>query len=357
MATTSRKVIKKRLTLLNFAPLVPLFFLTAYGSSPAAFQLVHSFIMPDVPKGPYCDHLAVDLAGKRLFTTPQAAHSVEVLDLDSGKLLHRISGLENPHSVLFRSDVNRLYVTDGGAAKLRIYDSKTFEPVRTLDGLPDADSIGYDSATRELYITNGGESIKSEYSSLSVIDTNSYARLADVKIKAGSLEAMVLEKNGPLIYINMMDQNKIAVVNRKTRQLVAAWPVTKGHKNIAIALDEVHHRLFVGCRNTETSGVIVIFDTQTGKELKTTLRIAGWVDYLVYDPLAKHLYGTCGPQIGDSGYVYAFAGDGEGGYTLLTKAPTALRAKTGLYVPELGQIFVAVPHFEGPARILSFRVP
>jgi hypothetical protein len=146
-------------------------------------------------------------------------------------------------------------------------------------------------------------------------------------------------------------------VSRKTRTVVATWPVTLGHKNIAIALDEVHHRLFVGCRNSGTSGVIVIFDTRTGKELGMTLPIAGWVDYLAYDATVKRLYGTCGPQVGDSGYVYAFADDGKDGYSLLAKAPTALRAKTGLYVPELGEILVAVPHFEGPARILGYQVP
>ncbi len=331
--------------------------IVAFGSSNRAFQLIHTFVMPDVPKGPYCDHLTVDLAGKRLFTTPQAEHSVEVLDLNSGKLLHRISGLQNPHSVLYRSDVKRLYITDGGAAQLRIIDSQTYEPVKTLDDLPDADSIGYDPGAKELYVTNGGESVKSEYSSLSVIDTTSLNHLDDIKIKAGALEAMVLEKQGPLIYINMMDQNKIAVVNRRTRKLIARWPVTKGHKNIAIALDETHHRLFVGCRNTETTGVIVVFDTQTGKELGVTLPIAGWVDYLAYDPSAHRLYGTCGPQVGESGYVYAFSDDGKDGYTLISKTPTALRAKTGLFVPELGEIFVAVPHYEGPARILELRVP
>ena len=345
---------RKHFAILALAPAI---LFAAQGSPTATFQLLHTFVMPDVPKGPYCDHLTVDVAGQRLFTTPQAEHSVEVLDLKSGKLLHRIGGLENPHSILFRPDVNRLYITDGGAAKLRIFDGTTYAPVKTLDGLPDADSIGYDAAAKELYVTNGGESIKSEYSSLSVIDTTSMAHVADVKIKAGALEAMVLEKNGPLIYINMMDQNKIAVVNRKTRQLVATWPVTKGHKNIAIALDEAHHRLFVGCRNTETAGVIVIFDTDTGKELETTLPIAGWVDYLAYDAPVKRLYGTCGPQTGVTGYLYAFADAGNHGYSLLTKTPTALRAKTGVYVPELHELYVAVPHFEGPARILDFRVP
>ena len=60
-----------------------------------------------------------------------------------------------------------------------------------------------------------------------------------------------------------------------------------------MALDESHHRLFVGCRNTESSGVIVVLDTLTGKELQA-MPIAGWVDYLVYDSASRRLYATCG---------------------------------------------------------------
>lgn len=311
--------------------------------------------MPDVPKGPYCDHLAIDLAGHRLFATPQAAKRVDVLDLDSGKLLHSITGLANPHSVLYRSDVGRLFITDGGEGKLKIYDSRNYQPVATVDDLPDADSIGYDPDSKELFVTNGGESVKQDFAFLTVVDTTRNARVANIKIPAGALEAMVLEKSGPLLYVDMMDQNKIAVINRKTHQLLHVWPITKGHKNIAIALDEAHHRLFVGCRDSETSGTIVILDTKTGREIET-LPIKGWVDYLVYDAQSRRLYASCGAPIPDGGAIFAFQQSDET-YTLLASSPTAPRAKTALYVPELGKMFVAVPHFEGDARILVYKVP
>lgn len=63
-----------------------------------------------------------------------------------------------------------------------------------------------------------------------------------------------------------MNKNKIGVVDRQKRALVDTWPAMKGRANIAVALDEQHHRLLVGCRNTDMIGAIVIFDTQTGEE-------------------------------------------------------------------------------------------
>ena len=42
----------------------------------APLILKRSIVIPDVPLGPYSDHMDVDLARKRLFATPQAAKAV-----------------------------------------------------------------------------------------------------------------------------------------------------------------------------------------------------------------------------------------------------------------------------------------
>ena len=56
---------------------------------------------PAVPAGPYSDYLALDIAGNRLFATPQAAKSVAVLDLKGGQVLKMIPGFGNPHGVFY----------------------------------------------------------------------------------------------------------------------------------------------------------------------------------------------------------------------------------------------------------------
>lgn len=50
-----------------------------------------------------------------------------------------------------------------------------------------------------------------------------------------------------------------------------------GKHNIAAALDEKHGRLFIGCRNSETSGVIVVLDTKNGRELQSIAIGGGWI--------------------------------------------------------------------------------
>ena len=86
------------------------------------------------------DHLIVDLNGHRLFTTPHK--SVDVFDLDTGKLIHRITGVEVPHALLYRQDLQRLYVTDGEPGALKIFDGRDYKPIGSISLAKDADSIG-----------------------------------------------------------------------------------------------------------------------------------------------------------------------------------------------------------------------
>ena len=318
-------------------------------------KFVEALVMPDVPKGPYSDHLAVDIPGHRLFATPQAQKSVQVFDFTTGKPLHTISGIQNPHSVLYRSDLNQIYVTDGEAGLLRVYKGSDYSQIKSIDHLPDADSIGYDPVTKYLYVTNGGKDAGLDHALLTIVDTTTLNRLGDIKLPALSPEAMAMESIGTRIYVDLMDKNLVAVVDRKKQELLATWPVTKCRKPIAAGLDEANHRLFVGCRDTETSGAIDIFDTQTGKELET-LPIGGWVDYIAYDSDSHRIYASCGAPVPDGGDLFVFHSDGQGHYKLLAKVPTAPRAKTALFVPEINRVFVSVPHFEKEARVLVFQV-
>jgi DNA-binding beta-propeller fold protein YncE len=334
--------------------LVPLV-VAADSSSNAPLKFLQAVVMPDVPKGPYSDHLAVDLEGHRLFATPQAQKSVQVIDFKTGKLLHTIGGIENPHSVLYRADLNRIYVTDGGAGLLRVYTANDYRQVQTIDHLPDADSIGYDPATKYLYVTNGGKDAGLDHSFLTVVDTTTAKRIKDIKLPALSPEAMALESNGSKIYVDLMDRNLVAVIDRKKQELVATWAITRCKKNIAAGIDEANHRLFIGCRDTETSGTIDIIDTESGKEL-STLPIGGWVDYIAYDPASQRIYASCGAPVPDGGHVFVYHADQAGKYNLLGKVPTAPRAKTALFVPEIGRVFVSVPHYEDSARVLVYEV-
>jgi DNA-binding beta-propeller fold protein YncE len=311
----------------------------------APLKLVQTFKLPVDVKGNF-DHFAIDLAGNRLFATPEAYKAVLVFDLKTGKLIHKITGIEKPHAILYREDLKRLYVTDGDAGDVKIVDSDSYAILSSVKLLEDSDSIGYDAVTKYLYIDNGGGDVHQTYSMLSVVDTTAGKKVADIKVDGDTLEAMVLEKSSNRIFLNNKAKSQVDVIDREKRTLITSWPITLAKTNVAMAYDEANHRLFVACR----SGGIVVLDTQSGKEI-TVLAITTGVDDLVFDPASKRLYAPCD---GDAS-VYEQTSPDK--YKLLGKVPTGPRARTALLVPQLSRYFVAVPqHGTSNAEIQVFEV-
>jgi DNA-binding beta-propeller fold protein YncE len=82
----------------------------------------------------------------------------------------------------------------------------------------------------------------------------------------------------------------------------------------------------------------VVFDSQTGKELQA-LPVGKGVDDLMFDPASKRLYATSG----GTGAVDVYKETDPDHYQSLGNIPSGPGAKTGLLVPQLARLFVAVP--------------
>ncbi|MGH9621993.1 MAG: YncE family protein, partial [Bryobacteraceae bacterium] len=319
-------------------------------AAPAAapLKLVAKYKMPPSVKGRF-DHLGADVHGNRLFLAAESAHEVLVFNLRSGKFIRAITGIGIPHAILYRPDLNRIYVTDGGAGEVRIYDGKTYRQIGSVKLNVDSDSIGYDPATHDLYVVNGGGDAHQTFSMVSVVNTTSDKKVADIKIDGDTLEQMALAPSGPLLYIENPSKSQVDVVNRQTRSVVANWPITMGHRNVAIAFDPSSHRVFVACR----SGALIVLDSTTGKELQS-LPIGKGVDDLIFDPASKRIYASCG---GGEGTVVVYREDNSNHYTLLGKVPSGPGGKNEVLVPRLDHFFVTIPPRGGtPGEVYVYDV-
>ncbi|TAM80596.1 MAG: hypothetical protein EPN47_15155 [Acidobacteria bacterium] len=319
---------------------------TAVARAAAPLKLVAKYEMPAAVKGRF-DHLAADVPNNRLLVTAETAHEVLVFNLRTGKYLRAITGIEIPHAIFFRDDLNRIYVTDGGAGELRIYNGKTYQQIGAVKLKVDSDSIGYDPASHDLYIVNGGGDAHEPFSMVSVVNTTTDKKVADIRIDGDTLEAMALNDAGPLLYVNNPSKGLVDVVNRRTHSVVETWPVTMGKRNVAMALDQATHRLFVACR----SGVIVVLDSETGKELQT-LPIGTGVDDLIFDPASKRIYAACG-----SGAIAVYGEDGPDHYTHLGDVASAQGGKNEVLVPQMNRLFITVPpNGTTPGEVYVYQV-
>src|SRR3984893_1500051 len=295
-------------------------------------KLAAKYEMPASVKGRF-DHLGIDIGGNRLFVVAEEAQQVLVFDLATGKFIREIK-VDHPHAVLYREDLNHIYITDEGKGVLNIYDGKSYDLLKSVQLKVDTDSIGYDPATHYLYIDNGGDNAHETFTMLSVVDTTAGTKLADIKVDGDTLEAMALEKSGDRLFLNNPAKNEVEVIDRKTNTLVTSWPVKLSKDNSTMALDEAAHRLFVGCR----TGQIVVFDTESGKELQA-LRIGKGVDDLMFDLANKRIYATSG----GAGAVDVYKESDADHYQSLGPIPSGPGGKTGILVSPLKRLFVPVP--------------
>src|SRR6202162_91970 len=292
------------------------------------------------------DHLTPDLKNNRLFVVPEDNKTIEVYDIRSGKFVHSIKGIGVGHSVVYRQDIDRIFVTDGSDGDLKIFNGTTYELLKTVKLLADSDATGYDPVTHGLYLADGGLDAKLNYTFLEIVNTDTGEKAGQIKIDSNRLEAMVVEKSGSRLFLNMTEKNSIGVIDRKNQAVAAVWPLTC-KVNSDVAMDEKNHRLFVACRD----GNMNVLDSDTGKVLQN-LPISNGVDDMVFDPASQRIYVAAG-----AGFVNVFKEIDADHYQVIGKIPTGPLAKTGLLVPQLKEYFVAVPpHGTTSAKVLLFAV-
>jgi len=273
------------------------------------------------------DHLAVDLAGKRLFVAALGNNTVEVLDLAAGKAIHRIQGLKEPQGLAFLPDGNKIFVANGDDGSFRVYDARTFQLQQTVDLSGDADNVRYDPAEKRFYVGYGK-------GALAVVEGAGGKVLARVELP-GHPESFQLEKNGSRIFVNVPTAGIVAVIDRTKHAVVAKWPMGELQANFPMALDEANQRLFVVTRKPAR---LVVLDAKSGRKI-ALLPCVGDADDIFYDAIHKRLYVT-----GGEGFVTLFEQRGADQYKEIGKVATAPGARTALFVPELNRLYVAVPH-------------
>jgi hypothetical protein len=319
--------------------------LTIHGQDKLPLKLIQKVPMPNV-KG-RLDHFGLDLAGNRLFVAALGddQNTVEVIDLKSGKWISSIPGQSKPQGLFYSPDFKKLFVANGTDGTCKIFAGDTFKLIESLPIGTDADHVGYDPATKYLYVGFGD----AKSGGLAIIDTHDNKHIGDIKTDArpGGIK---IEKKSSQTFVTLTGATHLGVVDLKKREQVAAWQ-TGVAGNVALALDEGHHRLFDGVREPAT---LIILDTESGKEISRLEGVAG-IDDLWHDSAHSRVYASGGRGF-DVGYVYTYQQKDADHYELIAKVPTAPGAGTSFWLPELNRFYVAAPaNGKEEAAILIFE--
>lgn len=286
------------------------------------------------------DHMAVDVAGQRLFVAALGNDTVEVVDLKAGRRIQSLSGFAEPQGMVYVPEFDRLFVANGSDGTCRILDGHSFKTISTIPLGDDADNVRYDEAAKRVYVGYGS-------GALAAIDAKTGNKVADIKL-SGHPESFRLA-SGSTLFVNVPDAGEIAVVDRDKGTVTATWPLTAARANFPLFLDEANHRLFTGCRHPAT---VLVYDSTAGR-LVASVPISHDTDDLFYDRSQKLLYVSCG-----AGAIEVIRQIDADHYAKVKTLPTASGARTSLFVPELKIFCLAVPHRGSQAaEIWVYRTP
>jgi YVTN family beta-propeller protein len=284
------------------------------------------------------DHMAIDLARRRLFVAELGNDSVGVVDLDTQKVIHRISGLKEPQGVAYVRTNDLLYVANGGDGSVRFFGGADYSPTGRIDLGADADNIRVDMGANRLLVGYGSGAI-------AVIDLRDNGRIFSFDLRAHP-ESFQLDTSSRQIFVNLPNARAIAVLNESTGKEGAVWPVRHGG-NFPMALDPERHRVLVAFRNPAK---LAAFDWQIGGVV-SEVDICGDADDLFLDRKRDRVYVTCG-----AGFIDILSADDDTNYSRQARISTVSGARTGLFVPEIDRLLLAVrSHAKEPAAIWVYR--
>lgn len=285
------------------------------------------------------DHLAIDLDGGRLFVAELGNDSVDVVDLQTGKIIHRIDGLKEPQGVSYLADQSLIVTANAGDGSLRFFRTDDFSAQGVVDLHEDADNIRVDPSTGQIAVGYGS-------GALALIDPASRSKLADIHL-ADHPEGFQIEANGNRAFVNVPEAHQIAVLDLKSHKQIATWDTAGLRSNFPMALAGPKGPLAVVFRNPPK---LALFDLMTGA-VSERVDACGDADDVFFDNKRGRIYISCGEGLVD------VLQRSTSGFAPVGRVPTASGARTSLFVPTLDQLFVAARAgwFDSNAAIFVFR--
>lgn len=312
-----------------------------------AVKLIQSVDLPGY-SGDF-DHFAVDFDRNRLLLAAEDHGTLEIFDLKTSAHLRTVDGFGNPHSILVRKGSPTVLVTDSEKQGATLRDADTYSKKKSVVLTPGSDTSKYDAAANVLYVVTGGKDVDMKTANLEAVNPDTGATLGKITFEDNHVEAMTFADGDPRLFINLTQTNKIAVVDRKAMKVLATWPVPAARQNAMVAFEPAQHRLYVVCRDP---GMVVVMNSDTGAVVGTQpapLRS----DEVQYDAQNHRLFVP-----GGEGYMGVYDTSDADHLKLIEKVTTAPGAKTGLLVPPLHRLFLAVSPGEtkATAKVLTYEV-
>jgi DNA-binding beta-propeller fold protein YncE len=226
--------------------------------------------------------MAVDLCRHRLFVAELGNDSVDAIDLGSGVVVHRFTGLKSPQGVAYVPGSDAIVVANADDGSVHFYNGSNFTGLDVLNLGDDADNVRIDPSNGHIIVGygNGG---------LAIIDPASRSILQDIKLP-GHLESFQIDPHGDRAFVNVPDAGQIAVIDLAAGRQVAKWTVPGLAENFPMAIEDSGAAIATVFRSPPR---LVFLDSGTGAE---TGSYSTWADAddVFFDARHHRVYVSCG---------------------------------------------------------------
>ena len=215
------------------------------------------------------DYLAADSENRRLYVSHNTV--VDVVDLDSEKVVGQVAGTNGVHGIAIAHDLGRGFISAGRDNQVVIFDLKTLATIGTARTGANPDGILYEPKTQRVFAFNGRSN------NATVINGKDGSVVSTIDL-GGKPEFPVADGKGS-IFVNVEDKNEVVHIDAKTLEVKAHWSIAPAESPSGLAIDTEHHRLFSVCDGK----VMVVLNYENGK-IVARVPIGDGPDAASYDP-------------------------------------------------------------------------
>ena len=272
------------------------------------------------------DYLYADSDARLLYVTHGT--QVDVIDLDSERVVGSITGMKRIHGVAVAHEFNRGFISDGGDDAVVIFDLKSRAVLQKVTAGKNPDGIVYDPASKRVFAFNGRSG------DVTAIDAAT-GQVAGTVALGGKPEFPVTDGAGN-IYDNIEDKSEIVKIDSQALKVTARWPVAPGKEPSGLAYDSATKRLFAVCDNQ----TMTVMNAETGI-LVATVPIGDGPDATVYDADRKLVFSSNG----EDGNLTIVKQESADKYSVASTLKTEKSGRTLALDQKTHKIYIAAAQF------------
>lgn len=265
-------------------------------------------------------NICVNAAGHIAYVAAIEDNSVQIIDLNTGIVVHSIKNIYEPKEILFIPKQEEIFIITG-SRKCYFYSTKTFEKIAAIRLMAEANAAIYDSIEEKIYLGYGENE-------MIVLNTDSHKETG-FTLLAGSVEYFQSDKSTGKLYINSPESYSLIMFDLK---LFRAMQRFQYDYELArqIAIDTVKHRIFLCYKNKQK---LLVINGKTGRKQEQDIPLKN-IQNLYYHYSTHNLFISNGETIN----IFHEYNDG---FKQVAGIKTEFQISTSTLIPELNLYILA----------------